>query len=763
MPTNACEPVKPLPQTRNRACHFGLTCLLMPALAFATEPSADGPLLGFDPAAATVQRSLEQEYDSHIAASDMDKWLRQLAAKPHHVGSQAGIELADTVLGLFKAWGYEAEIEEYEVLLPTPRVRELSLVAPTQFEAELTEASLPEDASTNERTELLPPYNAFSIDGDVEGELVFVNYGTPEDYEILERHGVSVEGKIAIAKYGRSWRGIKPKLAGEKGAIGTLIYSDPADDGYGVGDTYPKGPFKHATGVQRGSVMDMPTYPGDVLTPGVGATKRARRLRRAKAETITKIPVLPISWQDALPLLSAMDGAVVPKQWRGGLPITYHLGPGPARVKLRLAFDWNMVTARNVIAKWPGGSSPDEWVIRGNHHDGWNHGAADPLSGLVSLMAEAKSVALLAQAGKPPARTIVYAAWDAEEPGLIGSTEWAEHHAAELREKAVAYLNTDGNSRGFAFVGGSHTLETLFNEVLRDVRDPRMDMSVRERREAFDALNAKTEQEKRDVKNRQNLRIYPLGSGSDYTPFLQHLGIASANISFGGEGGGGSYHTLYDTYEHFTTWRDPGLTYGVALAQVAGRATLRLANAPRLPFDFDGLADNIALYIDEVVALADKMRDDTATRNQQIDDGVFAAALDPTKTLGPPKRNAPVPHINFAPLHNALAKLQAAVQTYASASSEQPTGPVSTKINNLLFTSERLLTRKQGLDGRTWYKHHLYAPGFYTGYGVKTLPGVREAIEQRQYDDIAEQVARVANVLEGLTERIQQLSKLTER
>ena len=377
----------------------------------------DTALTGFDTAAAAEQRALERDFDSHIAAQDMDKWLRQFAAKPHHVGSAAGRELTDAVLALFQSWGYDAAIEEYRVLLPTPRVRELRLLAPTPFEAALTEDSLPQDASTNERTELLPPYNAFSIDGDVEGELVFVNYGTPEDYEILERHGVSVEGKIAIAKYGRSWRGIKPKLAGEKGAIGTIIYSDPADDGYGAGDTYPKGPYKHPTGVQRGSVMDMPTYPGDVLTPGRGATKNARRLARSKASTITKIPVLPISWQDALPLLAAMDGAVVPQEWRGGLPITYHLGPGPARVKLRLEFDWNMVTARNVIAKLPGAIAPDEWVLRGNHHDGWNHGAADPLSGLVALLAEAKSVAMLAKAGHPPARTIVYAAWDAEEPG----------------------------------------------------------------------------------------------------------------------------------------------------------------------------------------------------------------------------------------------------------------------------------------------------------------------------------------------------------
>ncbi len=717
-----------------------------------------GQILGFDAADTTAQRQLESAYDAKLNRDDMDGWLRQMSARPHHVGSPASKENADFIAGLFRSWGYEVEIAEYDILLPTPAIRELELLAPTTFTATLREETLVEDASTSVREGLLPPYNAFSVDGEVEGELVFVNYGRPEDYEVLERHGIDVAGKIAIAKYGKSWRGIKPKLAGEKGAIGTIIYSDPGDDGYGAGDVYPKGPFKHASGVQRGSVMDMPTYPGDVLTPGIGATKRAKRLKIEDAGTITKIPVLPISERDALPLLAAMDGAVVPAEWRGGLPITYHLGPGPARVRLKVAFNWERVTAYNVIATLKGSEYPDEWVIRGNHHDGWNHGAADPLSGLVALLAEARAVGELAASGQRPSRTIIYAAWDAEEPGLIGSTEWAEHHAKELKQHTVAYLNTDGNGRGFVNIGGSHTLERFFNQIMEDVRDPRMDMSIKERRRAYLKLNAKTDRDRDEANNRDDLRIYPMGSGSDYTPFLQHLGIASANLGFGGEGAGGSYHTLYDTYEHYSTWRDPGLVYGETLAKVAGRATLRLANAPRLPFEFTGLADNIGLYVTEIEELADTNRADTEQRNQLIDDGTYAAALDPTKTLGPPKRQESVPYFNFAPLKNALDRLQKAADAYHDtvAAGAAP----SAEVNALLYSSEQLLTREEGLTGRNWYKHHIYAPGFYTGYGVKTIPGVREAIEQRDYALVPEQMELAAQAIDRMSQRIESIVAL---
>jgi len=715
-------------------------------------------IIGFSEEGSLYQKQIEIDYDQNLNASEMDKWMKYLSKEPHHVGSLAGKENAEYIAQLFESWGFDVEIEEYYVLIPTPIIRELSLISPTIYKATLTEDSLVEDPSTFVRENLLPPYNAFSIDGKVEGELVFVNYGMPQDYEILDRYGIDVKGKIAIAKYGKSWRGIKPKLAGEKGAIATIIYSDPADDGYGVGDVYPKGPFKNDSAVQRGSVMDMPTYPGDVLTPGIGATKTAKRLSFEEATTITKIPVLPISYRDALPLLSAMGGPAVPKEWRGGLPITYHLGPGPAKIKLNLKFNWQTTTAYNVIAKLNGSLYPDEWVIRGNHHDGWNHGAADPISGMVALLAEAKSVAKLAKSGNRPTRTIIYAAWDAEEVGLIGSTEWAEEHADELKEHVVAYLNTDGNSRGFVNIGGSHVLERFFNQIIEEVRDPLMDISLKERKRADLKINNNSAQKQKDAEKRSDIRINPLGSGSDYTPFLQHLGISSANISFGGEARDGSYHTLYDTYEHYTTWRDPNLTYGVSLAQVAGRATLRLANSERLPFEFKGFADNIDLYIGELEELADNMRIDTEDKNSMIIDGTYIAALDPKKTISPPKVEDSVPYFNFSPLKNALAKLKESATNFETAG--QINKKSTRELNNLLYTVERLMIRDEGLPKRDWYKHYIYAPGFYTGYGVKTIPAVREAIEEREYDQVEKQIKLSAEVIENITARIDVIVEL---
>ena len=715
-------------------------------------------IIGFSEEGSLYQKQIEIDYDQNLNASEMDKWMKYLSKEPHHVGSLAGKENAEYIAQLFESWGFDVEIEEYYVLIPTPIIRELSLISPTIYKATLTEDSLVEDPSTFVRENLLPPYNAFSIDGQVEGELVFVNYGMPQDYEILDRYGIDVKGKIAIAKYGKSWRGIKPKLAGEKGAIATIIYSDPADDGYGVGDVYPKGPFKNDSAVQRGSVMDMPTYPGEVLTPGIGATKTAKRLSFEEATTITKIPVLPISYRDALPLLSAMGGPAVPKEWRGGLPITYHLGPGPAKIKLNLKFNWQTTTAYNVIAKLNGSLYPDEWVIRGNHHDGWNHGAADPISGMVALLAEAKSVAKLAKSGNRPTRTIIYAAWDAEEVGLIGSTEWAEEHADELKEHVVAYLNTDGNSRGFVNIGGSHVLERFFNQIIEEVRDPLMDISLKERKRADLKINNNSAQKQKDAEKRSDIRINPLGSGSDYTPFLQHLGISSANISFGGEARDGSYHTLYDTYEHYTTWRDPNLTYGVSLAQVAGRATLRLANSERLPFEFKGFADNIDLYIGELEELADNMRIDTEDKNSMIIDGTYIAALDPKKTISPPKVEDSVPYFNFSPLKNALAKLKESATNFETAG--QINKKSTRELNNLLYTVERLMIRDEGLPKRDWYKHYIYAPGFYTGYGVKTIPAVREAIEEREYDQVEKQIKLSAEVIENITARINVIVEL---
>lgn len=733
-----------------------VTALVSLALLISSA-AASAAILGFRDTDAQI--ALEASFRDQLSAAEQAEWARALSARPHHPGSEHGAANVAYMAERFESWGYQVEVEEFDILLPVPLKRHLELLAPTTFTAALEEDIISGDASTAQRDEVLPSYNAFSVDGDVTGELVFVNYGIPEDYEMLERYGIDVAGKIVIAKYGRSWRGIKPKLAAEKGAIGTLIYSDPADDGYGAGDVYPDGPWKNASGVQRGSVMDMPLYPGDVLTPGKPAIKGVRRLKREKAPTLTKIPVLPISYRDAEPLLAALGGEVVPAEWRGGLPITYHLGPGPAKVHLQLEFDWQRITIRNVIARLPGAEYPDEWVLRGNHHDGWNHGAADPISGMVALMSEAKALAALARAGQRPRRSVIYAAWDAEEPGLIGSTEWVEKHFDALDEKAVAYLNTDGNSRGFLGIGGSHTLEAFFNEVAESVTDPQTRSSVAERLRAR-IMTSDDEKRRSDMAARDDIRINPLGSGSDYTPFLQHAGIASANLSFGGEGQGGSYHTLYDTYEHYTRFRDPGFVYGAALAEVAGTATLRLANAEVLPFRFSGLADNLQLYLDEIIELADKQRSEADRINELLTSGSFELARDPEKTLAPPQALPAVPHFNFAPLKNALEDLTAVAGQLDRALDAEIAVERLPEVNRLLYRSERQLTSSDGLPGRDWYVHQVYAPGFYTGYGVKTLPRVREAIEAKHYDDVDAEVAHTAATLRAFSAYLRELAAL---
>ncbi|MFQ5572119.1 MAG: M28 family peptidase, partial [Rhodothermales bacterium] len=453
----------------------------------------DLPMLGFSKEGAAQQRALEARYDGLLAKENLDRWMQRMVAQPQHVGSPYALENAEFMVSLFRSWGYEAEIEEFQVLFPTPTVRVVELVEPRSFSAQLREPTLAEDATSTILENRLPGYNAYSADGDVTAELVYVNQGIPRDYEELERLGIDVEGKIVLARYGGSWRGIKPKVAAEHGAVGCILYSDPRDDGYFRGDVYPKGPFRMEYGVQRGSVLDMPLYPGDPLTPGVGATAEAERLSRDEAPTLMKIPVLPISYADALPLLQALEGPVAPPSWRGALPLTYHVGPGPAKVHLKLAFDWQLTPAYNVVARVRGAEYPDEWIVRGNHRDGWVFGAADPISGMVALMEEARALGALMKTGWRPKRTIVYAGWDAEEPGLLGSTEWAEAHADELREKAVVYINTDGNGRGFLRMGGSHTLEKFINEVARDVEDPQTGVSVFERARALRRVNGDRE------------------------------------------------------------------------------------------------------------------------------------------------------------------------------------------------------------------------------------------------------------------------------
>jgi N-acetylated-alpha-linked acidic dipeptidase len=746
-----------------------LTLLVSFTLTLHAAPIDNRPILGFTREGAIRQRELETRFDSLLKKENLRDWMKRLAARPHHVGSAYGKENAEFIASQFRSWGYETEIEQFDVLFPTPKTRLLEMTAPEKFTARLAEPALTEDSTSNQTSEQLPIYNAYSVDGDVTAQLVYVNYGIPKDYDALAERGIDVKGKIAIARYGGSWRGIKPKVAAEHGAVGCLIYSDPRDDGYFQGDVYPKGAWRNEFGAQRGSVADMPLFPGDPLTPNVGSTKDAKRLTIKDAPTLTKIPVMPISYADALPLLRSLTGPMAPEDWRGALPISYHLGPGATVVHLKLEFDWKTVPAYNVIAKMRGSERPDEWIIRGNHHDAWVNGADDPISGLVAEMEEARAIGELAKSGWKPKRTIVYAAWDGEEPGLLGSTEWVEAHADLLKRNAAVYINSDTNGRGFLFVGGSHTLEKFVNEVGRDVTDPQTKVSVLERTRALRMVRGGSAEDRREARERADLRIGALGSGSDYTPFIQHLGIASLNIGYGGEDGGGSYHSVYDSVDHYTRFGDPNFEYGIALAQTGGRMVMRLANADVLPLVFGNFADAVERYTREVSKLADDMREETRIKNRQITDRTLEIIADPTQVYVVPKAESPVPYLNFAPLQNSLARLQESARLYDAAMTEAAQAgralPLDAQksLDEILIKTERAMTTEQGLPRRSWFKHQIYAPGFYTGYGVKTLPGVREAIEQRNWIEAGEQVNVIAETINLLAAEINRATKIARQ
>ena len=714
------------------------------------------PFSGYSAASSRAERQWEEKLRAIPTTDNLRSYMQRLSARPHNVGSPYDKDNAEWLAAKFKEFGLDTHIEQFDVLYPTPKERVVELVeGGPKFVAKLQEPALTQDPTSNQQSEQLPTYNVYSIDGDVTAPLVYVNYGIPKDYEQLDRLGISVKGKIVIARYYHSWRGIKPKVAAEHGAIGCLIYSDPHEDGFVQGEVFPAGPYRPPDGVQRGSVADMPYYPGDPLTPGVGATKDAKRLKLEDAATITKIPVLPISYGDAQPLLAALTGPVAPEGWRGGLAITYHVGPGPAKVHLKVKSDWGQKTIYDVIGKIQGSTLPDEWVIRGNHHDAWVNGAEDPIAGLIAEMEEARALGELIKSGWKPKRTIIYCAWDGEEPGLLGSTEWAETHYDELRAHAVAYLNSDGNGRGYLNIEGSHTLEKFSNEIAREITDPETKMTAWKRQQLHEIANAKTPEQREEIRKRADLRIPALGSGSDYTAFLQHDGVASLNIGFGGEDGGGIYHSIYDDFYWFTHFSDTDFVYGRALAETGGTAMMRLADADLLPFEFGDLADTVQTYLKELKTLSQKMQDDIRERNKEIEEGVFKATDDPKRPLVSPAVETVPPHLNFAPFENAVDALTRSAAEYrkaldqANANGGAALASASlAEVNKMLIESERKLTTAEGLSNRPWFKHQLYAPGFYTGYGVKTVPAVREAIELKKWKLADEGIVVVARVLQ---------------
>jgi N-acetylated-alpha-linked acidic dipeptidase len=759
---------------------LALACLLATfgsAAAAGGDAHDTGPMFGFSPASAAAQQSLEQRFDAQLNPADLRDWLKQMSSQPNQVGSPHDKANAEFMLAKFREWGWDAHIETFNVLYPSPKKEGLELLGPHPYTATLSEPPIAGDSTSNIRDGALPPYNVFGGDGDVTAELVYANYGMPDDYKDLARRGIDVRGKIVITRYGGGWRGLKPKLAQQHGAVGCLIYSDPKDDGYAQGDVYPQGGWRPAQGVQRGSVADMQQYPGDPLTPGIGSTPGAKRLAIKDAKTILKIPVLPISYADATPLLQALTGPVAPPSWRGSLPLTYHVGPSVAKVHLTVLSDWGQKPIYDVIATLKGATAPDQWIVRGNHHDGWVFGAWDPLAGNVALLEEAKAIGALVKQGWRPDRTLVYASWDAEEPGLMGSTEWAETHAKELQDKAVLYINSDTNGRGYLDAGGSHSVQHLINQVADGVTDPEMKVSVRERMRAHLMINGNDKDAKPEVKDMAKLAaeggdvpIQALGSGSDYSAFLEHLGIASIDLGFSGEDdNGGIYHSLYDSYDHYMRFGDPSFEYGVALAKVAGHIALRTANANVLPLRFGDFSDTLDRYVGELHKLVDDTRKDTQQQHQLLDQHAFALTEDPTRPVAPPERDSDMPAIDLAPLDNAAKALKQSAQTYAAAYNARAAAgfqmPAAQQIqlNQLMGRMEQALSDPNGLPERPWFKHMIYAPGMLTGYGVKTVPGVREAIEARRWAEANQYATLTAKVLDRYRTQLDQLTALLKK
>ena len=717
--------------------------------ALSAQETGKPALLGFTASSAATELDLEKRFRAIPDPDRMRAAMQLLSARPHHVGSPYDKQNAEWILEQYKKWGWDAHIETFQVLFPTPKSRLLEMGA---WRAKLEEPTLAIDPTSGQKNEQLPTYNAYSPDGDVTAPLIYVNYGLVDDYEQLARQGIDVKGAIVLARYGHSWRGIKPKLAAEHGAVGCLIFSDPADDGFREDAVFPDGPMRPSQGVQRGSVLDAPLYPGDPLTPGVGATADAKRLKREDAASLAKIPTLPISYGDAQPLLAALAGPGAPESWRGALPLTYRIGPSTTKVHLQLAFNWDLKPVNDVIATMRGSEEPDVWILRANHHDGWVNGAADPISGQVALLEEARALGQLAQSGWKPKRTIIYCSWDGEEPMLLGSTEWAEEHAEELKAHAAIYINSDGNDRGYLAAAGSHSLEPLVNQVARAIDDPETHATVWSRWQAG-ALVSGTVQAQKEATSRGDLRIGALGSGSDFSAFLDHLGIASLDVSYGGEDNDGIYHSIYDDFYWYTHFADTSFVYGRALAQTNGTLVLRMAQADLLPYDFAALADTLHTYTSELKALLETRRTEAEQRKAALNANAYALTSDPRHPLAPPAALETPPYLNFAPLENALTALDKAAAHFSQARAEAIGKDVPAArlkaLNEELAQAERKLTSPQGLPRRPWMQHLIYAPGWYTGYDAKTLPGPREAIEERRYSDADEQIARVAQAIQG--------------
>lgn len=676
---------------------------------------------GFSAKGSAAETAREREFMAMPSAVANEADFDVMTAEPHHVGSPYEITLADYVAEKFARAGLEVSRYEYSVLVPWPGERHIEIVEPNHLTLQVEEETIPGDPWAS-KPGILPAYNAYSPSGDVTGDIAYVNFGAPSDYETLKDLGIDVKGKIVLARYGGGWRGIKPKVAAEHGAIGCLIYSDPHEDGYFRGEVYPAGALRGWGMIQRGSVLDTARYPGDPATPGRPSKPGVERLPLDKIDILPTIPVQPMAYRDALEIFRRLQGPIAPEEWRGALPIAYRVGPGPAKVHLSLKMDFAQRRLINVIGKIAGGERPDEWVIVGSHRDAWTFGASDSVSGHVSMMAVADALGSMVKRGWKPRRSILFASWDGEEAGLLGSTEWVEELGAELKAKAVVYVNRDAGASGPYFTASAvPSLTPFVHELAQSI--PSDDPS----KTLYDRW---LERSREDApRHRAPLLEAPslgsLGSGSDYTPFLQHIGVSSLDMGVNGLLADGAYHSTYDNPAWFKKFIDPEFKYSVLASQATGVAVLRLADGELLPFDYESYGKQIGEYVDEVQGEMTKRSPGDA---KKIDFGGLRSAAHALAKAGADLRRRGESALEGAPNRATLAAL-----------------------DRRMVQAERDLIEPKGLPDRPWYKHMVYVPGLLTGYAVKTIPGVREAVEGGNYTLAADQARTVIRALERAT------------
>jgi N-acetylated-alpha-linked acidic dipeptidase len=678
---------------------------------------------GFSSQTSGIERRFEDQFRAVPQPATAREELRRLTSEAHIAGSPEDYATAVYVRDQMRSFGLNSDLREYQVLLPYPRTPGIvELISPRRERLQVREDVVPQDPTSSSK-KIVPLYNGYGASGDITAPLVYVNYGLPDDYEALRKAGVDVKGKIVIARYGNSFRGVKAKVAEENGAIGLIIYSDPADDGYAQGDVYPKGPWRPESSAQRGSVQFLFIYPGDPLTPGAPSVPGTPRLKKEEATDLPRIPVQPISYGDARRLLQPLRGPVRPKTFQGALPFAYHVGgTNDVRVHLKTDIEFVTKTIWDVITRLEGAVEKDRWVVLGNHRDAWVFGAVDPNSGTTAMLELGRGLGQLLKSGWQPRRSIILGSWDAEEEGLIGSTEWAEEKASELKEKAVAYLNMDAAVSGPNFAAASvPSMWKLIQSAAQDVRDPKTGKSVYEawRDRAWENT---PESDRYDANGKEKPvpppRIGPLGSGSDYTPFLQHLGVPSLDISFGGDYG--VYHSAYDSFYWMAHFGDPTFQYHVAAAQIWGTVALRLADAAGLPLDYTDYADQLHDFVNETKRLANRKN-----LGEVFDSKSLSAAID-----------------GFADEAGKTDKRRRDDLKNLESRSGQ-----LTRTNEALIQAERALIDERGLRGREWYKHQIYAPGFYTGYAALPLPDLRQAIEDGRTADAAQAAVRITEAI----------------